>query len=146
LKDSWHNNELGKILNEKYPHDFSMCDIDSICRWNNFKNQNALKRLIIYESKYHMEKLSITQAESLLELQKSIDWNNYDSSSGLFIIRYCVKPLEIDSPIQLFRLTMNLKEQLFINCFIDDFYKLISGKINIEELLINFDDIEVNYG
>ena len=69
MKDDWHNNKISKELDEKYPHDFSICDIDGACRKYYKDNGYWKTRLIIYESKNIDETITQTQLGTLYSLQ-----------------------------------------------------------------------------
>jgi hypothetical protein len=88
MKDSWQNNKISKKLNEEYPHDFSICDIDGICRCFYKQNNTWKQRFVIYESKEKNEEASQTQLQSLYELDKSIKWENFDEHSGVYLLKH----------------------------------------------------------
>jgi len=88
MKDSWHNNKISKKLNEEYPHDFSICDIDGACRVF-FKEDGKYKnRLVIYESKEINEEIKQTQLNTLWEINANMRWENFDEYSGVYLIRH----------------------------------------------------------
>lgn len=87
-KEYWQNNEIGKILSEKYKHDFSVCDVDGICRHNVKVGRDIFKRLIIYESKNPNEAASQTQLETLYDIQENMKWENFDASSGVYLLKH----------------------------------------------------------
>jgi len=84
----WYNNEIGKCLYEKYPHDFSICDIDGVCRCFYKLNGSWLIRLVIYESKHNDESISNTQLDTLYFLDDAVDWTKFDKYSGTFLIQH----------------------------------------------------------
>ena len=88
MKNSWHNNKISKRLDEEYPHDFSICDIDGICRCFYKQNNTWKTRFIIYESKEKNEEASQTQLQSLYELQTNIKWENFDEYSGVYLLKH----------------------------------------------------------
>jgi len=81
----WQNNEINRLININYPHDFSLCDIDGVVRTFYRENNIWKTRLIIFESKREHEKISDTQLTTLYELKLSINWNRFDKSSGVFL-------------------------------------------------------------
>jgi hypothetical protein len=85
---TWHNNIISKKLNEEYPRDFSIHDIDGVCRCNYTDDEGESKiRLIIYESKYEKEKIGKEQLQTLRLINESMNWDEFDDKSGVFIIR-----------------------------------------------------------
>lgn len=88
MKDSWHNNKISKKLNEEYKHDFSICDIDGICRCFYKQDNTWVTRFIIYESKEESESASQTQLQSLYELDVNIKWENFDDMSGVYLLKH----------------------------------------------------------
>ncbi len=88
MKDDWHNNKISKKLDEEYPHDFSICDIDGACRVFYKHEGKSKSRLVIYESKYLNEPIHQTQLQTLFEISNSMKWENFDKQSGVFVIRH----------------------------------------------------------
>lgn len=131
MKDTWHNNKISKRLNEEYPHDFSICDIDGVCRHNNKQDPDDKKRLIMYESKVGDEPASPTQLETLYDIKKSIKWENYDDKSGVCLIRhdYDAKYLTIYKIEKRVDPMFYCTEEVTTST-LDEFYKLISRKDN----------------
>lgn len=94
MKDFWQNNRISKKLNEEYPRDFSICDIDGAVRC--FYGGDVFKiRFIIYESKNDYEKITETQLKTLKLLSDSINWKIFDDYSGVVIL----KIIDIDDRI-----------------------------------------------
>jgi len=132
----WCNNSISKKLHFKYKHDFSICDIDGVCRCFYKINDNWITRMVIYESKHKDELASQTQLQSLYFLNKAIRWEIFDKQSGLFFIRI----MELDSNNEPDILEINkiietgwnkwsiekIKENCIIN--FEQFYNWISAK------------------
>lgn len=78
------NNPLNKKINEELPHDFSICDLDGVIRWN--KPYGTIKRLSIYEYKHYNEHLSNTQLDTLKEIDRRMDWRGLDDMSGVWLV------------------------------------------------------------
>ena len=117
MKDSWHNNLIGKRLNERSDwHDFGLCDIDGA----SLKVYLSNKRFIIYESKYRMENLSQSQKRILDTLDEAIDWKKFDELSGVFIIRI----VDIDEELEWF----DLQGKLIRTTTLDELYEIFSAK------------------
>jgi len=89
MKETWHNNRISRKLNEEYPRDFSICDIDGVIRTHYVDTNEELRtRLIIYESKNDNEqKMRAPQIKTLRLLEQSINWDNFDNYSGVFVIK-----------------------------------------------------------
>jgi len=119
MKDSWHNNLIGKKLNEEYAHDFSICDIDGAVRCG-YKEYDYKTRFIIYESKYQNEKLSTTQLDTLKLLNKAIHWDMFDTHSGIFIIRI----FDIENDLRWF----DLEDNLIAKTTFKELYNIFSVK------------------
>jgi len=111
----WYNNEIGKKLNEEYPHDFSLCDIDGLARFSYWN-----KRVIIYESKHKNETMRYSQKESLRILDNAIDWSKFDDMSGLYILRV----IDLEDHIEWWKLN---GEKVRITTF-KELYDIFSGK------------------
>lgn len=88
MKNDWHNNLISKKLDEEYPHDFSICDIDGACRVFYKHEGNYKSRLVIYESKHLNEPIHQTQLQTLFEISDNMNWENFDKQSGVFVIRH----------------------------------------------------------
>jgi hypothetical protein len=97
MKDTWHNNRIGKKLNEEFSKDFAICDVDGLVKCFYTDNKGQIHtRLIIYESKNENEKkMGAAQRNTLQTLANSIDWSKFDSLSGLFVL----KIVDIDNRI-----------------------------------------------
>lgn len=141
-KDFWQNNKISKILNEKYKHDFSICDIDGVCRHNIKVGDDIFKRFIIYESKHHNENISQTQLETLYDIDINMNWKNFDEGSGVYLIKHygetefitmckiVIDPTYVKQPyyvvVEIFDTTL------------EEFYNFITHKKNnIEQHFIN---------
>ena len=132
MKDEWYNNEISKKLYNDFPHDFSICDIDGVCR-KFYKDNNEWKtRLVIYESKHINERSSQTQLGTLFTLDKNINWNSFDELSGVFLILH---NNELDELMihKIIDTSYTLKPKYDIEYIktisMDYFYKWISVKI-----------------
>lgn len=88
IEKDFENNIISKIMYEEFPHDFSICDIDSAVRCFYKENGNYRTRLILFECKYKDEEITKTQLDTLYQLQQNINWTKYDKWSGCFIIKY----------------------------------------------------------
>jgi len=86
LKGDWHNNKISKRLDEEFPHNFSICDIDGAVRVFYKEDGSYKTRLVIYESKHKNESPSQTQLQTLYILAQNIQWENFDKYSGVFLI------------------------------------------------------------
>jgi len=122
----WCNNPISKKLNLRYKHDFSICDIDGVCRCF-YKVDDWITRMVIYESKYKDEIASQTQLQSLYYLNEAIKWEMFDKQSGLFLIRI----MELDSN--------NEPEILEINKIFEVGWKKYSYEKYNETSIINFE-------
>ena len=92
MKGTWHNNRISEKLNKEYKKDFSLCDIDGAVRCNYSKHI----RFIIYESKNIYEKnMGESQLTTLKVLNDSIDWDNFDEYSGVYVM----KIIDLDNEI-----------------------------------------------
>lgn len=133
MKNDWHNNLISKRLDEEYPHDFSICDIDGVTRVF-YKAKNGYKnRLIIYESKHKNEPASQQQLETLFLLNDIIDWSKLDSRSGLYLITHdesathlekCKITRTFDKGSNKYRYGYDTVDHTTI----DNFYKLVSAQ------------------
>jgi hypothetical protein len=120
--NSWHNNRISKKLNEEYDKTFSLCDVDGMIRTHYYDKGCLKTRFIIYESKNDMEKkMGSSQLKSLSLLESSIDWNKFDSFSGLFIL----KILDLDNKIEWYKLNGKLIRTTNFN----QLYEIFAGKI-----------------
>lgn len=119
---TWHNNRISKKLNEEYKRDFSICDIDGLVRCHYKKDKLWHTRLIIYESKNIYEKqIGDSQKASLLLLEKSIDWKQFDFYSGVYLI----KIIDLDKKLEWYTLEGELKRTTdFLQL-----YQIFSAKI-----------------
>ena len=117
MKDYWQNNLLNKKLNEEFPHDFGLCDIDGVVMCLNYNK----KRFIIFESKNEFEKISDSQLRILKTLKESIDWTKFDDYSGIFILRI----IDIDSNIKWY----DLDDNLVRNTTMLEVYNIFSKKV-----------------
>jgi len=138
MTNEWYNNEISKRLYKHYNHDFSICDIDGVCR-KFYRDGNEWKtRLVIYESKYEKEYFSQTQMNTLYVLDKNINWNNFDKHSGVYAIIHNkdLSELSINKILNISK-TIKFKGELNHIKFmsLDSFYNWISVK-----------DIEQDYG
>jgi len=132
----WCNNLISKKLNLRYKHDFSICDVDGVCRCFYKIDDNWITRMVIYESKHKDEIPSQTQLQSLYYLDNSIKWEIFDKRSGLFLLRI----MELDSNNEPSILEINkiieigwkkyFLEKIKGNCTIsfEQFYNWISAK------------------
>jgi hypothetical protein len=129
--DGWYNNEIGKRLYEEYRHDFSVCDIDGVCRKFYKQNNSWNTRLVIYESKHENEEISDTQLNTLYVLDKSIDWRNFDKYSGIFLIKHNenLSQLELNKIVNVSETIKPRFELNYIKTIdMDGFYNWISCK------------------
>jgi len=131
MKNEWYNNEIGKRLHEEYAHDFSVCDIDGVCRCFYKIKGEWHTRLIIYESKYDGEHISDTQLGSLFDLDNAIDWSRFDNYSGTYIIIHNqeltkLKVNKIENISNTLKPDFSLKYVNTIN--MDIFYNWVSAK------------------
>lgn len=130
MKNDWHNNLISKMLDEKYPHDFSICDIDGVCRVFYKINNEWKTRLIIYESKMINEPISQTQMQTLYQINKNINWSSFDKQSGLYVIKHDENIINLDiyNIIEVIGYGMPLFElKLIKSITMDDFYNWISA-------------------
>jgi hypothetical protein len=103
--NTWHNNRISKKLNEDFPKDFSICDIDGVVRTEYNINGEWKKRFIIYESKNEYEKImGESQRKSLKLLNDSIDWSKFDEYSGLYVL----KIIDLENEILWYDINQNL--------------------------------------
>lgn len=131
MTGEWYNNEIGKYLYEKYPHDFSVCDIDGVCRCFYKQNGKWKIRLIIYESKHDNETISNTQLDTLYWLDDAIDWTKFDKYSGTFLIQHNenLDELKIHKIINESKYPRpQLKLKYIKTMTMDGFYKWVSAK------------------
>ena len=132
---TWHNNLISKKLYEEYGRDFSICDIDGICRKFYKENGVYIQRLIIYESKNDHETIKGPQLQTLFELDNSIDWSKFDEHSGLFVIRIVdnsdVNELEIMKIKKVVNLPPKFTLEIIKKITFDQFYYWISAKDKI---------------
>ena len=138
MKNEWYNNEISKKLYNDYPHDFSICDIDGICR-KFYKENNMWKtRLVIYESKFLNENASQTQMGTLFSLNENINWKAFDKYSGVFLILHNEELTELMIH-KIINISQNFKpkyDKKYIKTIdFDSFYEWISVK-----------DIDQDYG
>ncbi len=104
MKHTWHNNRISQKLEEEFPRDFSICDIDGTVRYE-YEEGNKLKcRLIIYESKNQFEKISKSQIKTLKKINNNIKWSSFDETSGIYII----KIIDIDNCLEWYDLDNKL--------------------------------------
>jgi len=139
MNGSWCNNAISKKLNEEYPHDFSICDIDGVCRTYYQKQIKPYplspiiykSRLVIYESKHEGEKISNTQLDTLDILQQNMKWENFDDKSGVFIIKHDDELNELKI-YTISNISKNIKTEYKLNFIkklsFDEFYNWISVK------------------
>ena len=130
MKNDWHNNKISKRLDEEYPHDFSICDIDGACRVFYKENNFYKNRLVIYESKELSEIITQTQLNTLFVLDHNIKWENFDEFSGLFIIRHDINiwNLKVMKIIEIVGYGRPLFDcQIVKEITLDDFYNWISA-------------------
>ena len=128
---TWCNNRISEKLNQDYPRDFSLSDIDGCIRCH-YKTINGeiQTRLIIYESKNEKEKeMGGAQYKTLSILNNSIKWENFDKYSGLFII----KIVDINNRLEWYDID---KEVIRITTF-DQLYRIFSCKKYEEILSLN---------
>lgn len=119
---SWHNNRISKKLNEEYDKTFSLCDIDGMIRTHYYDKSCLKTRFIIYESKNDLEKkMGSSQLKSLRLLESSVNWNSFDSFSGLFIL----KIIDIENKIEWYK----LNGKLIRTTNFKQLYEIFSGKI-----------------
>lgn len=120
--NSWHNNRISKKLNEEYDKTFSLCDIDGMIRTHYYDKGSLKTRFIIYESKNDMEKkMGSSQLKSLRLLESSVNWDSFDSFSGLFIL----KILDLENKIEWYKLNGNLIRTTNFK----QLYEIFAGKI-----------------
>jgi len=118
MKDTWHNNRISKKINEDYPKDFSLCDIDGIVRCH-YEDKT---RFIIYESKNENEKpMGKAQLLSLKTLEENINWSNFDKFSGVYVL----KIIDLENMI----IWYNLKGEIVYRTTFEELYKIFSCKI-----------------
>lgn len=129
MKTYWQNNIISKRLNEDFPHDFSICDIDGVCRCG-YKDKNGKQkiRLIIYECKYENEKESKTQMDTLNFLKEFIDWSKFDSKSGVCLLRVMDENADNLKIYSFKRNGIKYEKKFLRDLTIKDFYNLISVK------------------
>jgi len=137
MKNEWYNNEISKRLYEQYNHDFSICDIDGVCRKFYKKDKIWMTRLVIYESKYEREYFSQTQMGTLHVLDKNINWNSFDKYSGVYAILHDADliKLKIHKILSDNKLPPKYSIKFIKEITMDSFYKWISVK-----------DVEQDYG
>lgn len=117
----WYNNRIGKELNQNYPKDFSLCDVDGIVRCHYSINEDLFTRLIIYESKNNQEKkMGKSQLMSLRKLQEAINWSMFDSMSGVYVLQI----IDIDENIRWY----SLDGVLIRKTTMSELYKIFSCK------------------
>tara|TARA_Y100001963_G_C6644396_1_gene382588 strand:- start:107 stop:514 length:408 start_codon:yes stop_codon:yes gene_type:complete len=120
---TWHNNRISKILNEKFPKTFSLCDIDGVIRCHYDIDGVKQIRFIIYESKNENEKeMGKAQYLSLKMLEKAINWNKFDYESGLYII----KIIDEERELEWYKLEEYPRMRLIKTTTIEDIYKIFS--------------------
>tara|TARA_Y100001938_G_C7809057_1_gene290948 strand:+ start:71 stop:454 length:384 start_codon:yes stop_codon:yes gene_type:complete len=123
MKDTWHNNRISKKLNEDFPKDFSLCDIDGAIRCHYKKNNEFKTRFIVYESKNKTEKkMGSSQKQTLKTINEAIDWNKFDEFSGLFIL----KIIDLENIIHWY----NIKGELIRTTTFTELYNIFSCKEN----------------
>lgn len=115
--DTWHNNRISEKLNKEYKKDFSICDLDGVVRCH-YKDKT---RFIIYESKNENEKsMGKSQLLTLQILDNSINWNNFDEYSGVYVL----KIIDLENKI----IWYNLKGIEIRTTTFEELYKIFSCK------------------
>lgn len=81
--------KFNQFIADKFAKTFSCCDMDMMFRkeYTNKKNQHS-RRMLIVESKYDNEHLSISQFNTIIHMAESIKWEMFDSESGAYVIRH----------------------------------------------------------
>jgi hypothetical protein len=129
------NNIISKIMYEKYPRTFSLMDLDAVIRVDYAINQKQYQRLIICETKYPLEFLSMqqkrkAQLKTLNLIQDSIDWNKFDKYSGVYIL--VAEYLEKENSDNLKTVDIysikDLKNPKWKSVSLDRLYKFFSNK------------------
>lgn len=110
----WQNNRLNEILNVRYKHDFSLCDIDGVA----LKLHSLNKRLIIFETKNARERISNSQLTTLRTIEESINWKGFDRFSGVYILQL----VDIENDIRWF----NTSRRVVRRTTIDELYLIFS--------------------
>lgn len=122
---NWCNNRVNRAMAERYPHDFSICDVDGLVRCHYVSQSINKTRMILFESKYPHEKISDSQIKTLTEFSASVRWEKYDSMSGVYLIRY-----ESENSIDVYRVCNDSMYYRANLSSMDRLYEWFSAKRN----------------